>query len=338
VRTVTVRELNRTLLARQLLTSRRRMTAVEAVERLVALQAQYAPSPYVALWSRLQGLQKSHVTDRLVDRSLVKAAALRGTLHVMSRNEFPHIAAAAIDSRRGRTERLGVHVESLQSSLPDGPFSAAEAFELGHRVLRTDDRWTVAFALRAIPFVRGEPVGPWPHTKPSRDLVWREPLPDAAPSSVRVIRQYIAAYGPASREDIAQFTFFRLRQIDPALDGLRTLEDEEGRTLFDLPRARVVAPDAPAPPRFLPAFDSILLAHRDRSRIVPADYVDAVFNRKNATTKQTFTVDGFVAGSWRVQPARGGWRLDTEPFAPLPVRVRRDVEAEGARLVAFYES
>jgi hypothetical protein len=335
---LTLRELNRTLLARQLLAARRRMPVVEAVERLVALQAQYAPSPYVALWSRLQRFEKSHLTDRLIDGSLVKAGTLRETLHVVTREQFPYVVAGALESHRGRTGGLGVDLESLRSSLPHEPVSAAEAFQLGHRVLGTEDRWTVAFALRAIPFVRSEPVGPWPHTKPARDVVWREPLPDPAESSVRVVRQYISAYGPATREDVAQFTSFKLRQIDPALDGLRTFEDEQERTLYDLPRARIAAADAPAPVRFLPAFDSILLAHRDRSRIVPADYLDAVFNKKNATTKQTFTVRGFVAGSWRIERVRGAWRLDLEPFAPLPVRVRREIEAEGARLVAFYES
>jgi hypothetical protein len=88
----------------------------------------------------------------------------------------------------------------------------------------------------------------------------------------------------------------------------------------------------------LPAFDSIILAHRDRSRIVPDEYIDVVFNKKNATTKQTFTVDGFVAGAWRIEKNRNRWRLEIEPFAPLPAKVRREVDAEGDRLVAFYES
>jgi hypothetical protein len=84
--------------------------------------------------------------------------------------------------------------------------------------------------------------------------------------------------------------------------------------------------------RFLPAFDSIILAHRDRARIVPPEYVEAVFNRKNATTKNTFTVDGFVAGAWRIEKAR----VVLEPFAPLPARARREVDAEASRLAAFY--
>ncbi len=96
-------------------------------------------------------------------------------------------------------------------------------------------------------------------------------------------------------------------------------------------RAPLVAATA-VPVRFLPAFDSIILAHRDRSRIVPPEFVEAVFNKKNATTKNTFTVDGFVGGAWRIEKGK----LVLEPFAPLPMRVRREVEAEGRRLVAFY--
>jgi hypothetical protein len=93
-----------------------------------------------------------------------------------------------------------------------------------------------------------------------------------------------------------------------------------------------------APVRFLPAFDSIILAHRDRARILPDAYRDVVINKKNATTRQTFTVDGLVAGSWKIEQRRGRWALDLEPFAPLPAGVRQEVEAEGALLTAFYGS
>jgi hypothetical protein len=338
VRTLALRELNRTLLARQVLLERRRLPVVKAVEQLVALQAQYAPSPYVALWARLEGFRKEQLTKALVSGSVVKAGSMRTTLHVMSAGEFPSIVSAHIESLRGRTSGLGVDIEVLRAALPDAPMSSDESFELGHRVLGTDDRWTVAFALRALPGVRTAPLGPWPHTKPSPWVLWREELPDPRAGAVRVVRQYLAAYGPASRDDIVQFTGFKLRQIDPALDGLRTFADELGRTLYDVPRAPLVAGDMQAPVRFLPAFDSIILAHRDRSRIVPPEYVGTVFNTKNATTKQTFTVDGFVAGAWRIERQRGRWQLSVEPFAPLPAKLRRAVDAEGDRLLAFYES
>ena len=325
---MTLRELNRTLLARQLLLERKRVPVVRAVARLVALQAQYAPSPYVALWSRLAGFRKEQLTRALAQGSVVKAGSLRTTLHVMARDEYPYIVSAYVESQRARQDGLGVDVEVLRAAFPERPITSTEFFQLGYRVFRTDDRWTVAFAGRALPTVRTAPLGPWPHTKPSPFVLWREPLPDAGESATRVVRAYLAGYGPATREDIQQFTGFRMRQIAPALEGLSELGDG----LYDLPRAPRTAADVPAPVRFLPAFDSIILAHRDRSRIVPQEYVEAVFNRRNATTKNTFTVDGFVAGAWRIERRK----LAVEPFAPLPARVRREVDAEGERLLAWY--
>jgi hypothetical protein len=327
---VTLRELNRTLLLRQLLLERHRMSPLRAVTRLVALQAQYAPSPYVALWSRLESFRKEQLTR---SAAIVKAGCFRTTLHVVARAEFPYIVSSYIESQRARSEGLGVDLEALRAAVPDVPISASELTELAQRVLGTDDFWTVSFACRALPFVRTAPVGPWPHAKPSPAVLWREPLPDAQESSTRVVRQYLGAYGPASRADIVQFTGFKMRQIDPALVGLRTLDDE-GETLYDLPRAPFADGRVKAPVRFLPAFDSIILAHRDRSRIVPPEYVETVFNKKNATTKNTFTVDGFVAGAWRIEKGR----IAIEPFAPIPAKARREVDAEGAKLLAFYAS
>ena len=260
MKNITLRELNRTLLRRQLLAGRKRVSAEAAVARLVALQAQYAPSPYVALWSRIDCFRKEQLTAALADGSIVKAGSLRTTLHVMTRAAFPSLASAYIESQRGRTAGLGVDIELLRAAVGDDPITSSELFELGARVLGTEDRWTVAFAYRALPFVRTAPLGAWPHTKVSPFLLWGEPLPDAAESSFRVVRDYLAAYGPASRDDVTQFTGFRVRQVEPALDGLRTFEDEEGVVLYDVPRAPIAAPDAPAPVRFLPAFDSVILA------------------------------------------------------------------------------
>jgi hypothetical protein len=332
VRELSLRELNRTLLDRQLLLRRRSSGVIAAIERLVALQAQYAPSPYVALWGRVDGFRKEQLTKALVGGSAIKAGVFRTTLHVVSRRDYPAIVSSYIESQRGRIAGLGVDIERLWRAVPDRATSSSELFEIGHRALGTDDHWTVAFAYRALPFVRAAPTGPWPHTKPSPFVPWREPLPDAQESAVHVVRAYLAGYGPASREDVQQYTGFRLGQIDPALDGLRTFVSETGETLFDMPRGRIVPPDMPAPVRFLPAFDSIILAHRDRSRIVPFEYMETVFNRRNATTKNTFTVDGFVAGAWRIEKRQ----LVVEPFAPLPMRVKREVDAEGERLLAFY--
>jgi hypothetical protein len=331
---VKLRELNRTLLLRQLLLERQRMTVAKAVAKLVALQAQYAPSPYVALWARLDGLSRAQVDRAFARGSIVNAATLRSTLHVMAATEYPYIASAYIGTQRGRIANLGVDLDALRAAFPAEPLGGAAGREIAAHVLGTDDEWTISFALRALPFVRQPPTGPWPHTKPPPYKLWREPLPEAQDAAIRVVRRYVAAYGPATRADIEQYTGFRIGQIAPALERLRSFEGDDGQTYYDVQRAPVAAADARAPVRFLPAFDSIILAHRDRARIVPAEYVEPVFNKKNATTKNTFTVDGFVAGAWRIEKGK----LAVEPFAPLPLNARREVDAEGARLVAFYAS
>ena len=236
---MTLRGLNSTLLTRQMLLERKRVPAARAVSRLVALQAQYAPSPYVALWSRVAGFRKEQLTD---DDAILKAATLRTTLHVMARDDYPFIASAAIDSWRGRTENLGVDIEALRRALPRRPLASAEMQEVAERALGTDDRWTIAFALRALPFVRVGVVGPWPHTKPPPSRFWEAQLPDPQEGATRVVRAYLAAYGPATLDDIEHFTNFRKRQIRPALEGL---PDRDG--MFDVPRAPVASGRERAP-------------------------------------------------------------------------------------------
>jgi hypothetical protein len=249
---VNLRELNRTLLLRQLLLERKRISVAKAVAKLVALQAQYAPSPYVALWARLEGLTKAQVDGAFARGAIVNAGTLRSTLHVMAGTEYPFVAAAYIDAQRGRVANLGVDVEALRAAVPDGPLSGAEIRELASHVLGTDDQWTIAFALRWLPFVRVPPVGPWPHTKPPPYVLRRDPLPEAGEAAAHVVRAYVAAYGPATRDDIEQYTGFRIRQIAPALERLRAFEGDDGQTYYDVPRAPVADARVRAPVRFLP--------------------------------------------------------------------------------------
>jgi hypothetical protein len=336
VRTLTLRELNRTLLARQMLLERRRVSVLSAVGRLVALQAQYSPSPYVALWSRVAGFRKEQLTRALVDGSAIKAGVMRGTLHVVTRELYPFIEAAHIEAQRGRVKGIGTDPVALAERWPDAPVDDPYAF--AGRLLGTDDRWTIAFTLRAMPWVRLPPAGDWPYTKPTPAVLWREPLATPEEGAARVVRDYLAAYGPASREDIDQFTSYRVRQIAPALEGMRTFEAEDGRTLYDVPRGVLSVEKTKAPVRFLPAFDSIILAHRDRSRILPDAYRETVLRPKNTVTRATFTVDGFIGGAWKVEKQHGRWKLQLDPFGPLPKRVREAVDREGEALVAFYDS
>jgi len=338
VRPLGLRDLNRALLARQLLLDRTRTSVTRAVTRLVAMQAQYALSPYVALWSRVDGFRKDQLTRALAHGAIVKGVMIRATLHVTTAADFPFVVSAHIESQRGRVAGLGTDRDALAAALPDRPLDARELFAIAGDVLGTTDRWTIAFTLRAMPFVRTAPIGDWPHNKVSPSVLWREALPTPGEAAIRVVQAYLAGYGPASRADVEQFTGFRVAQIEPALEGLPTHEEDDGRTLYDVPRGELPPADTRVPVRFLPPFDSIILAHRDRSRILPKEYRETVIRKKNATTLATFTVDGFVAGSWKVERARGAAKLTVEPFAPIPRGVRKELDAEGERLVAFYES
>ena len=150
---------------------------------------------------------------------------------------------------------------------------------------------------------------------------------DGATARAELVRRYLAAFGPATRAEIAGWSGLKVRDFADLLDGLVRLRDDAGRELLDLPRAPRPSADAPAPVRFLPKFDNVLL---DRARVLPEAYRKLVV-RKNADVQPTFTVDGYVAGVWRVDKRR----VVTEAFEPLPRTVRREVDDEAADLAAW---
>jgi hypothetical protein len=138
-RILTTRALNRALLARQLLLERSRLTLVAALEQVGGLQTQYAPSAYVALWSRLHGFRRDDLTRALVDRDAVQATLLRSTIHTVSRADFPLFAAA---TRRVRQEHwlraagaglvdgdMRAVADRVRALLADGPLKARELAE-----------------------------------------------------------------------------------------------------------------------------------------------------------------------------------------------------------------
>jgi len=145
------------------------------------------------------------------------------------------------------------------------------------------------------------------------------------------VRRYLASFGPATRADIAQWTGLALSVLDPGLEPLELtrFRDELDRELYDIPRAPLPPADTPAPPRFLPRFDNLVLSHADRRRVLADENRTTVIER--GEVRATFLVDGFVAGTW----ALDGGRVRLEPFASLPRGVRREVADEAARLEAF---
>ncbi len=328
---MTLRDLNRTLLARQLLLERVRGPVPRTIERLCALQAQFSPSPYIALWTRLEGFRREQLTRALETRAVIRATVVRGTVHLMSRRDYPFVAAAHLPKQQRRAEARGVDVERLRKALPPGPLGPE-----ANALVGSDDEWTVNFAFRALPLVAIPPAGTWRHHRKAELELWREPLPSVQEATALLVRRTLAAFGPMTRKDVEHFTYLPVRQLEPALEPMRRLELDDG-LYYDVPRGRYVDGSVPAPVRFLPTFDSIILAHEDRARIIPPAYLGTVIRKNNATTIAPFLVDGFVAGGWTLERGKTKAALSLQPFAPLPRGVRRELEEEAARFVRWLE-
>jgi hypothetical protein len=339
-RVLTQRELNRTTLLRQLLLRRARLSPVRAIERLAGLQAQLASSPYLALWARVEGFERAALERALKRRAVVKALLMRATLHLVSARDLPYFDAAVRETRtstRARgierpSDELVEHVLELTRERPRTRSELMRALGFDPRTQGTHEirtySWVLALARLeqspecALYGFRGSPVyEPFDHDHPL-----------LAEAVEYTIARYLAAFGPATRADVSQWSGMPIRDLAPGFERirLRTFRDEHGRELFDLQRTPLAPADAPAPPRFLPRWDELLLAHKDRTRVLPDEHRKTVIH-KNGDVQQTFLVDGFVGGLWRLD----GDRIALEPFAPLPRAVRRELEDEAARLAAW---
>ena len=334
-RTLTQRELNRATLARQLLLERSRLSVPKAVGRLCAMQAQAPNAPYIGLWSRLEGFSRESLTRALERRQVTRSTLFRTTVHLVSGANHPAFARVNHDQWREDFLREGISVDELidrvERLAANGTFAYADLEsalpELGERRFR---------ARCLTPLVHVPPSGTWRRprialTTAKRWLGGRMPAAGAAARTL--VRSYLAAFGPATRADLLQFSGLRVGAVDPALEALRhelrRFEDERGRELLDLPRAPLPAVETPAPVRFLPKWDALLLSHADRTRVLPDEYRTTVIN--GGDVQETFLVDGAVAGSWRLRDGK----VETAPFAPLPPAARREVEGEASRLAAF---
>jgi hypothetical protein len=336
LRSFTARELNRATLARQLLLERARLPVPRAVERLCAMQAQSAPEAYIGLWSRLGGFTSAKLTRALEQRQVVRATLFRITIHFVSATD--HGAFAVLNHRRWRDDlqRRGIPVDELTARIERlaerGPFTYADASavapELGER----------PFLVRCLmPLVHVPPSGTWGHTRVRVTTAQRwlgRPAPTEPEASALLVRRYLGAFGPATRRDLLAFSGLRAADVSPGLEllngELQRFVDEEGRELLDLPRAQRPAAGTPAPVRFLPKWDALLLSHADRTRVLPEEYRAAVIT--GGWVHPTFLVDGVVAGTWRLKDGK----VKTEAFAPLPRGVRRELENEARGLGTFY--
>jgi len=338
---LTQRQLNRALLARQLLLERAPLRLPAALERMGGLQAQYAPSMYIGLWTRLEGFERDALTGALERRAVVQGTLMRSTIHLVSARDYWPLAVAVRGGRRAwwlRAHRDGPSAREvaagarrLRRQLAGGPLRGAEVDALvGKPVARAVGQW--------LDLVRVPPSGTWERRRADLYAAAEDWLgaADVTPEAGldHLVRRYLGGFGPSSRREIADFAGLPASAVDPALDRVRVrrFAAEDGEELVDLPRAPLPDPDTPAPARFLPVWDATLLVHARRTGILPEEYRARVFNPRTPHSVNTFLVDGAVAGTWRYEKRR----VRIEPFRRLDRASRRQVDDEADRLAALH--
>lgn len=342
------RALNRATLARQLLLRRDERSALQAIEHLAGLQAQAPNPPYIGLWTRLRDFRFDALTEHICERQVVRCAAMRSTLHLLSaadllafRPLLQPVHARGVQAAYGR-KLAGVDLASLARAgrdlLDAQPLTSAE---LGRRLA---ERWpdhdpqALAQAARAqVALIHVPPAGTWDSHRPAvlaTAAHWLGSPATEATTPEALIRRYLAAFGPASAKDISVWSGLTgLAGILKQMPDLITFSDEDGVVLFDLPEAPRPGPDVPAPPRLLPEYDNLLLAHADRRRVIADAYRAKVYTN-NGIIRACVLIDGFVAGIWKLFSTDAIARVRIELFhGDVPKKDRLDLETEAMSLL-----
>jgi hypothetical protein len=351
--TLGLRALNRATLARQMLLARERVPALQAVERLVAMQAQWPRPPFVGLWSRIDGFDRAELTTLLLDRRVVRATFLRATLHLVSAADFtalrPVVAPVLHASMRAvLRDRVAVlDLDALEARARSLLGAEPRTFEeLRDAFLAADpdgDERAMGYAVRMrLPLVQvPEHDAPWAFPSRARFALADEWLGRAVPTDAReagaaqLVERYLAAYGPASIADMQAWSGLQgLASVVAAMrERLLVFRDDRARELFDLPDAPRPDPDTPAPVRLVPEYDNLVTTRADE-RIVARDHRPHVF-LSALRIAATVLVDGFAAGTWTLDVQKARAAIVVTPFGRFTRHVRRGVVEEAEALVRF---
>jgi hypothetical protein len=339
-RTLTERELNRALLARQMLLERAKTPLPRALERMGGLQAQYAPSMYIGLWTRLEGFERDQLTRGLERRSVIQGSMMRATIHLVSKRDYWPFVVGIRQAQRtwwlrthGRdldAKKISANDRRVRRAFDGGTLKRAELEEI------VGERLGVAGLF--VDMVRIPPSGTWEHRRADLYALAEDWVgPESATENEGVellVRRYLQGFGPARPAEIADWASLDVTTTRQALERLelRRFRDEQGKELVDLPRLPLPDEDTPAPMRFLPVWDATLLVHARRTQILPERHRPRIFNTRTPNSANTFLVDGQVAGTWRYEKGR----VRIEPFGRLSKPVRAELEDEAERLAAFH--
>ncbi|MEV6244404.1 winged helix DNA-binding domain-containing protein [Lentzea sp. NPDC051838] len=356
---LSVRALNRALLSRQFLLKRHDLPERDAVEHLIGLHAQIPAGPYVGLWSRLRGYRPERLSTMVAERELVRTALMRSTIHlvtpddclalrplvqpVLDRDLYSNSSHSSVvkDLDLDAVIKLGLKL------LDERPRTPSELGKALHE--RWPDRKpdTLAYAVRNLAaLVQIPPRGTWGgagRTVHASARTWLGRPLDPDPSIERMIRRYLAAFGPASVADVQAWCgLTKLAEIVGRME-LRTYLDEDGRELFDVPELDLPDPAVPARPRYLPEFDNVFLSHARRERIIPDGVSFGEWSRRHGVLRAVrggalrgnLLVGGLLQGIWRVDAEKKAYKLVVEPFTKVSKTDLGALESEGHGLLAF---
>ncbi len=340
-RTLTARELNRALLARQLLLERAKTPLPRALERIGGIQAQYAPSMYIGLWSRLEGFEREQLTRALQRKSVVQGTLMRTTIHLVSRGDYWPFIVGIRRARRKQwakahkadPRKIQAACRRLRPHFAGGSLTQAQVDE----ILSSDAAARNGVGL-FLDLVRVPPSGTWERRRAdiyalAEDWIGPEDVP-AEEGLERLVRRYLSGFGPGRPEEIANWAGVSKPEINGVLERieLRRFQDEQGKELIDLPRLPLPDADTPAPARFLPVWDATLLVHARRTQILPERYRSRVFNVRTPHSVNAFLVDGQVAGTWRYEKGR----VKLKPFGRLTKVARAELKDEADLLAELH--
>jgi hypothetical protein len=353
-RTLTLRELNRATLARQLLLERSPLSANDALEQLAGLQAQIPVSPYIALWSRLRDFRREDLSSLIEARKAVKATLLRATLHLVTTADYltlaetlrPMFLKAAASILKGR-EVEGVDFEDVLSVARDylaEPRSFAEITAYFAERHPKADPGAIRYTIRThLPLVQVPVASGWSYPGNPKFTLAETLLKKKVSGKAdlkRLVKSYLRAFGPASVADLQCWSGLNgLKEaIAPFRPELETFKDEGGRELLDLPDQPLPDGATPAPVRFLGELDSLVLAYDKRARVIADEHKARIYT-PNLRGAASVWVDGFVAATWKLEKGKkGAVALVVEPFEKLGKKDRQAIEEEGDGLLRFVES
>jgi hypothetical protein len=344
------RQLNRALLARQLLLARARLTTEQAIEHLVGMQAQSPTSPYVGLWTRVDDFRFESLAQMLGDRRVVRLVLMRNTIHLVTADDAYRLRPllAPLLERGFKSSPFGTLLSGLdldpvvaagRTAVDATPLTFAELGAALNKRWPAHDGQALAQAIRThVALVQVPPRGIWGQGGQARHTsleAWLGPWSGTGMSLDGLIRRYLAAFGPASVADMQKWSgLTRLREIVDRLGPqLISFRDGNGLELFDLPDAPRPSAETPAPIRYLAEFDNILLSHADRTRIV-TEHDRAMLFTTNGIVPGAVLVDGMVRARWRIDQVKHRTAtLTVVPFHRLSKEDSSAIAQEGRRLL-----